>query len=119
MQDKAAGDDEAQMIDETFCQALEYGLPPTAGWGMGLDRVAMFLTDSNNIKVCATDECSTAPTNAQLITGGASLPGHEARREQRIASSSLFPLSASTTTNTNTSFRSPMFRLGVRSLGES
>uniref|UniRef100_A0A6I8SWU6 Lysine--tRNA ligase n=1 Tax=Xenopus tropicalis TaxID=8364 RepID=A0A6I8SWU6_XENTR len=47
---KAAGDDEAMFIDETFCTALEYGLPPTAGWGMGIDRVAMFLTDSNNIK---------------------------------------------------------------------
>jgi lysyl-tRNA synthetase class 2 len=48
--DKAAGDDEAQLIDENFCTSLEYGLPPTAGWGMGLDRVTMFLTDSNNIK---------------------------------------------------------------------
>ncbi|XP_069073568.1 lysine--tRNA ligase isoform X1 [Pleurodeles waltl] len=47
---KAAGDDEAMFIDENFCTALEYGLPPTAGWGMGLDRLAMFLTDSNNIK---------------------------------------------------------------------
>ncbi|XP_053304802.1 lysine--tRNA ligase isoform X2 [Spea bombifrons] len=47
---KAAGDDEAMFIDETFCTALEYGLPPTAGWGMGIDRLAMFLTDSNNIK---------------------------------------------------------------------
>lgn len=49
--DKAAGDDEAQLVDENFCTALEYGLPPTAGWGMGIDRVTMFLTDSNNIKV--------------------------------------------------------------------
>ncbi|XP_003970019.1 lysine--tRNA ligase isoform X2 [Takifugu rubripes] len=47
---KAEGDDEAMFIDETFCTALEYGLPPTAGWGMGIDRLCMFLTDSNNIK---------------------------------------------------------------------
>nr|CAH7761012.1 unnamed protein product [Callosobruchus chinensis] len=48
--DKAAGDDEAQLIDENFCTALEYGLPPTGGWGMGIDRLTMFLTDNNNIK---------------------------------------------------------------------
>lgn len=48
--DKASGDDEAMFMDENFCTALEYGLPPTAGWGMGIDRLAMFLTNSNNIK---------------------------------------------------------------------
>lgn len=50
LRDRVAGDDEAQQLDESFCVALEHGLPPTAGWGMGIDRVAMFLTDTANIK---------------------------------------------------------------------
>ena len=49
---KDAGDDEAQLVDENFCTSLEYGLPPTAGWGLGIDRLTMFLTNQNNIKVC-------------------------------------------------------------------
>lgn len=57
LQAKAEGDDEAMFIDETFCTALEYGLPPTAGWGMGIDRLCMFLTDSNNIKVKVPRGC--------------------------------------------------------------
>lgn len=50
LKDKAAGDDEAQMIDENFCTALDYGLPPTAGWGTGIDRLTMMLTAQPNIK---------------------------------------------------------------------
>jgi hypothetical protein len=38
------------MHDETFCTALEYGLPPTGGWGLGVDRMTMLLSDRNNIK---------------------------------------------------------------------
>ena len=38
------------MLDEDFCVAMEYGLPPTGGWGMGVDRMAMFLSNKWNIK---------------------------------------------------------------------
>ena len=44
------GNDEAMGYDEGFCQALEHGLPPTAGWGIGIDRLVMILTNNINIQ---------------------------------------------------------------------
>ncbi|XP_065557684.1 lysine--tRNA ligase-like [Artemia franciscana] len=48
--DKADGDDEAQMVENDICIALEHGLPPTGRWGMGIDRISMLLTNSCTIK---------------------------------------------------------------------
>jgi len=77
---KEAGDDEAQLIDEVFCTSLEYGLPPTGGWGMGIDRVVMLLTDTVNIKEVllfpAMKPQETILPKADQIVAPASAPGH-------------------------------------------
>lgn len=92
MQSRHSGDDEAMALDETFCTALEYGLPPTGGWGLGVDRLTMILTDSQNIKVLCSQSYHTicftclfllhiaAFYSDFVVSGSSSISSNEASR---------------------------------------
>lgn len=59
--EKALGDVEAQSIDESFIDALKYGLPPTGGFGLGVERFVMFMTNNNSIREVIPFPATTAP----------------------------------------------------------
>jgi len=82
---KDQGDDEAQMIDENFCQSLEFGLPPTGGWGMGIDRLVMFLTDNYSIKEVLAFPFMKEDVNMKKDKPAAEVVGIEPLPEEGIA----------------------------------
>jgi lysyl-tRNA synthetase, class II len=86
----SAGDDEAMVMDDSFVTALEHGLPPTGGFGLGVDRLTMFLANKNNIKEVLLFP-AMKPTDEQLALqkGATTGKGGKAATKQQGSSASV------------------------------
>ena len=76
------GDDEAMIMDDSFITALEHGLPPTGGWGLGVDRLTMFLSNKNNIKEVLLFP-AMKPTDEQLALVNAHKKANPSKKDNK------------------------------------
>ena len=95
--DGSAGDDEAMVMDDSFVTALEHGLPPTGGFGLGSDRLAMFLSNKNNIKEVLLFP-AMKPTDEQMAVIAKNAPGKDATNtNMAVAPTDMTPFSGDMT----------------------
>ena len=85
VKDREAGDDEGMFYDEDFCTSLEYALPPTAGWGIGLDRLTMFLTDWFVCCMCVASSFLTVCACSHTIKDVLLFPAMKPREAGAVA----------------------------------
>jgi len=72
----AAGDEDAMVKDEDYVMSMEYGMPPISGWGIGIDRLVQFVTNSENIKDCVLFPL-TRKAQGHELAEGEGVPGSE------------------------------------------